>query len=52
MNDRDVDGDPLRVISVRAGAHGTVELVNGEVVFTPDHNFDGEAWFDDLKITR
>ncbi len=45
-NDSDVDGDPLRIISVTVGAHGSVELSNGAILFTPDHNFDGAAWFE------
>ncbi|WP_244628269.1 tandem-95 repeat protein [Stappia taiwanensis] len=45
-NDVDVDGDTLRVSSVLNAVNGTVELVNGEIVFTPDHNFDGVATFD------
>ncbi|WP_438987830.1 Ig-like domain-containing protein, partial [Marivivens donghaensis] len=42
-NDTDVDGDPLVVSSVGPidPALGTVELVDGEVVFTPAPDFNG-----------
>ena len=33
-----------------AGSHGAVQLLDGEILFTPDHNFDGRAWFD-YKVT-
>ncbi|MEQ1710120.1 MAG: tandem-95 repeat protein, partial [Hyphomicrobium sp.] len=45
-NDTDVDGDALRIVSAANAEHGTVELVDGVVRFTPDHNFDGRASFD------
>ena len=45
-NDIDVDGDDLRISSVLNAVNGAVELVNGEIYFTPDHNFDGLAVFD------
>ena len=34
-NDTDVDGDSLTILSVQGAKNGTVELVNGKVVFTP-----------------
>jgi len=46
-NDTDVDGDTLSLASVSNALGGTVGLdVNGDVVFTPDANFNGVATFD------
>ncbi|OHC78203.1 MAG: hypothetical protein A3G18_05400 [Rhodospirillales bacterium RIFCSPLOWO2_12_FULL_58_28] len=43
----DVDGDALVLASVGNAVGGTVALdVNGDVVFTPDANFNGAATFD------
>ena len=45
-NDTDVDGDTLSIISVQDASHGTVSLdANGNVVFSPDANYNGEATF-------
>lgn len=45
-NDRDFDGDRLRVTEVGNAVNGTVQLDgHGNVVFTPDPNFSGEASF-------
>jgi hypothetical protein len=44
-NDKDVDGDNLTISSVQAAAHGTVALLNGQVVFTPDAHYSGPASF-------
>ena len=53
-NDTDADShnaqwggtnDVLTVTSVGNAVHGTVELVNGEVVFTPDTNYTAPASF-------
>jgi hypothetical protein len=44
-DDHDVDGDPLRIVSVQKAEHGTVELTKNHVVFTPDADFNGEASF-------
>ncbi|MGI3171604.1 Ig-like domain-containing protein, partial [Pseudooceanicola sp. C21-150M6] len=41
-NDTDVDGDPLTIQSVEQPANGTVEIVDGKLVYTPDENFNGE----------
>jgi hypothetical protein len=46
VNDTDVDGDALSVYSVGNGQGGSVALVDGHVVFTPDANFNGDASFD------
>ncbi len=45
-NDTDPNGDVLSVTSVGNAAHGTVKLVNGNIVFTADANFSGIAKFD------
>lgn len=45
-NDQDVDGDALTITSVANGIGGTVALDgNGDVVFTPDAGFSGDARF-------
>ena len=50
-NDHDVDGDPLRIARVVTGRHGTPQLTTTEsgapiVLFTPEPNYDGHAWFE------
>jgi hypothetical protein len=45
-NDRDVDGDVLRIVGVQGASHGTVALAeDGGIVFTPDADFHGQASF-------
>jgi large repetitive protein len=44
-NDNDIDGDKLTITSVQAAVHGAVAIVNGQVVFTPDANYNGPASF-------
>ncbi|QKJ66661.1 retention module-containing protein [Deefgea piscis] len=44
-NDSDPDGDTLTIISVQNAVNGTVALVNGNVVFTPNPNYNGPASF-------
>ena len=44
-NDTDADGDPLTLDSVQAPLHGTVAIVGGDVVFTPDPDYAGPASF-------
>ncbi|MGL4994612.1 MAG: retention module-containing protein, partial [Deefgea sp.] len=44
-NDVDADGDTLTITSVQAAVNGTVALVNGNVVFTPNANYNGPASF-------
>ncbi len=45
-NDTDVEGDTLALDSVQSAVNGTVSLdVNGDVLFTPDAGFFGEASF-------
>ncbi len=44
-NDSDVDGDTLTLVSVQSPSNGTVAIVNGNVVFTPDADYNGPASF-------
>ncbi|MBD3841091.1 MAG: DVUA0089 family protein, partial [Campylobacterales bacterium] len=45
-NDTDADGDTLTISSVQDATHGTVSLdADGNVVFTPEANYTGEATF-------
>lgn len=44
-NDTDVDGDTLTLESVFDAVGGTVALVDGDVVFTPNADFNGDAGF-------
>jgi len=47
-NDVDIDGDTLSITEVRPNAdtHGTVSLdADGNILFTPDANYNGEASF-------
>ncbi|MEL6899884.1 MAG: Ig-like domain-containing protein [Cyanobacteria bacterium J06606_4] len=41
-NDRDPDGDDLSLVSLIAGQNGTSEIVDGEVIYTPDADFVGK----------
>ncbi|WP_333913560.1 VCBS domain-containing protein [Vibrio coralliirubri] len=47
-NDYDVDGDELEMTSVvmTDSSHGTVEIVDGKVVFDPADNFNGVTTFE------
>ncbi len=45
VNDIDLDGDGLSIASVQQASNGTVALVNGNVVFTPQANYNGPAQF-------
>ncbi len=40
-NDTDVDGDTLAVASAAAPAHGSIDIVGGQLVYTPDAGFTG-----------
>ncbi|ELB2193672.1 tandem-95 repeat protein [Vibrio parahaemolyticus] len=43
-NDSDIDGDTLRIDSASVPSdQGTVEIVDGKLVFTPAENFNGNA---------
>gem|GEM_PF-1526433 len=46
-NDIDIDGDMLSISGVSNAVNGTVSLDgNGDVLFTPDSGFHGQAFFD------
>lgn len=43
-NDTDVDGDPLEIVGASVpAAQGTVDIVGGQLVYTPAENFNGDA---------
>ncbi|MGI2982738.1 cadherin-like domain-containing protein, partial [Vibrio alginolyticus] len=43
-NDTDIDGDTLSIESASVPeAQGTVEIIDGKLVFTPAENFNGDA---------
>ncbi|WP_017519457.1 Ig-like domain-containing protein, partial [Pseudomonas nitroreducens] len=44
-NDSDVDGDSLSILSVQNAVNGTVALINGNVVFTPNKDVNGTGSF-------
>jgi VCBS repeat-containing protein len=44
-NDTDVDGDPLTIASVGNAANGTVQIVNGQVRYSPNAGFTGSDSF-------
>ncbi|MBL3529368.1 MAG: cadherin-like domain-containing protein, partial [gamma proteobacterium endosymbiont of Lamellibrachia anaximandri] len=45
-NDTDVDGDSLTIASAQDASHGTVSIdSDGEITFTPDADYTGEASF-------
>jgi hypothetical protein len=41
INDTDIDGDPLTLVSVGAPGHGAAVVVAGKLVYTPDPGFTG-----------
>ena len=45
-NDTDVDGDPLRIVSATAPAHGSATVAAGGVRYAPDLNYHGLDSFD------
>jgi DNA/RNA endonuclease G (NUC1) len=45
LNDSDVDGDTLSLASVADATHGSVSVVGGQAVFTPEANYNGAASF-------
>jgi Tol biopolymer transport system component len=44
-NDSDVDGDVLSIAATGAPAHGTVDIVGAQLVYTPDADFTGVDTF-------
>ena len=51
-NDLDLDGDALSLVRIFDAVHGTVELVGGEIIFTPDTNFFGDTLNCSPCVTR
>lgn len=47
INDNDPDGDPLTVINVTPGQHGTVAIIDSgkNVTYAPDADWNGDDWF-------
>ncbi|MEM8812385.1 MAG: Ig-like domain-containing protein, partial [Pseudomonadota bacterium] len=45
-NDTDPDGDAVSVQSVQGAVNGSVEIVDGQAVFTPNDGFTGAASFE------
>ncbi|QSQ17869.1 Ig-like domain-containing protein [Myxococcus landrumensis] len=45
-NDTDIEGDTLSVTGVGSATHGTVTLSGGNVTFTPEENYFGDAGFE------
>ena len=45
QNDSDPDGDTLTVTAVAGATHGSVSLVNGQIVFVPEADYSGQASF-------
>jgi len=44
-NDSDENGDNLTITSVASGSNGTTAIVNNQVVYTPNSNFNGADSF-------
>ncbi|MEM9219436.1 MAG: Ig-like domain-containing protein [Cyanobacteria bacterium P01_F01_bin.150] len=44
-NDSDADNDPLVITSIGNPANGSAEVVNGQVLYTPDPSFSGTDTF-------
>ncbi|MEL6462308.1 MAG: Ig-like domain-containing protein, partial [Cyanobacteria bacterium J06621_15] len=40
-NDSDGDGDDLTISSVGSGSNGTTAIINNQIVYTPNSNFNG-----------
>ncbi|MDR7090925.1 retention module-containing protein [Cellvibrio fibrivorans] len=49
-NDSDPDGDSVRVVILENAVNGTLSVVSGNLVFTPNAEFSGTASFD-YRIT-
>ena len=45
-NDRDSDDDEITLVGVGNSINGSVGIINGNVVFTPDLDFFGNAFFE------
>ncbi|WP_094985636.1 retention module-containing protein [Cellvibrio mixtus] len=44
-NDTDVDGNPLTIITIQSAVNGTLNVVGGNIVFTPAADYSGPASF-------
>ncbi len=44
-NDSDIDGDALRIASISGAENGTVRIEDGQILYTPDEDFNGEDTF-------
>lgn len=44
-NDSDPDGDPITITNFTLPEHGTLELVDGIFIYTPEHNYVGPDSF-------
>jgi DNA/RNA endonuclease G (NUC1) len=44
-NDTDVDGDTLTLLSVSGATNGSVSIIGGQALFSPDHNYNGTGTF-------
>lgn len=42
-NDSDPDGDPLTLVRVGNSPHGSAQIQNNKILFTPNPNFDGST---------
>lgn len=49
--DTDPDGDPLTIMNVTDGTHGTAQIVGGQVVYTPVANPGPNGLVDTLEYT-
>ncbi|MBL0215212.1 MAG: tandem-95 repeat protein [Myxococcales bacterium] len=45
VNDTDADGDTLAVATASQPAHGTTQVINGQVLYTPALNYNGPDAF-------
>jgi subtilisin family serine protease len=45
-NDKDKDGDALTIVSYTTPAHGTVENIEGKLLYTPKDEFSGKDSFE------
>jgi len=44
-NDSDIDGDSLSITNLSTPSHGSVEVKDGKVVYTPEENYNGTDSF-------
>ena len=46
INDSDIDSESISLVSVSAPSNGTVEYIDGQIIFTPNENYFGNASFE------